>query len=100
MTRRQAIGVSPFLAAALLLAVKGHEPYAWGHRLTGGCEWVQGPSAAVLGADEPDAGAQRQEFRCWGQHGAKAPGPIPSINLIVRRFPSPAEVAELNGDRR
>jgi hypothetical protein len=100
MTRRQAIGLSPFVALGLLLLVKPLEPYSWGHWLTGRCEWVEGPARLLLGAEEVDLPAYLAAERCWVRHGAHAPGPLPEISMMLTKFPAPAEVAAWDGEAK
>lgn len=80
----------------LLGMAKPLEPYDWGHRLSEGCSWAPRASAGLLGAEEMDRGAQRAEFACWHRHGARAPGPLPVLQVIGRKWPTEAELTAWN----
>jgi hypothetical protein len=83
--------------AAVLSLVRPLEPYAWGHRLSGGCQWLPQPSQQFVGRDAPDASAITAELACWRRHGAKAFSG--DVREILSRWPTRAELAAWNGEQ-
>lgn len=98
VTRRQLIGLAPFAAFAAVVLAEPHIPYSATHVLGQGCYWSQRASWATYGRATPDTAAARAEWACLQARGAKAPGPIPKLNQIVRKFPSEAQLAAWRND--
>lgn len=87
-------------AAALLLAASARVPYQWTHALSEGCSWHRRPAVAILGRGSPDSAAHAAEWRCLVRRGARDPDALPTIQVLLRKFPSPAELAAMNGEVR
>lgn len=83
-----------------LMAATAHVPYEWTHTLSRTCFWSQRPHTRFLGRASPDTEAAAREERCWQGRGSHGANMTPSIKVLLRRWPSSAEMAAWNGPQR
>lgn len=87
-------------AGWLFLAATAHVPFQWTHTLGTTCSWRTRPALALLGRGSPDTAAASAEWRCWARRGSRDPDALPAVKVILRKFPTPAELAAMNGEAR
>lgn len=89
----------PILIGLLLVVALWGLPFRWTHDLDPGCRWKARPWSPE--ASWPMTARDRAaERRCWAARGAHSPDPQGSVNLLLRRWPSAAQLAAFDAEMR
>lgn len=91
MTPR-ALTLAPLAALVLIFYGPGHIPFGWTHTLTETCAWHERLPLGPLDAMEPNPKEHSRQVVCFMGRGLASPTPL--VKTILRKFPSPAQVAE------
>lgn len=87
------------LAFAIFLAAGAHLPYQWTHTLSATCYWSPKPWMRHLGSATATGPAWAMEDRCWAARGAHDPDALPDIKVLLKKWPSQAQLDAWKGDR-
>jgi hypothetical protein len=82
-------------------AVLADAPTAWAYRLTEGCAWAPRRWSYALGeplAPRLDRQAEAAQLACW--YGRGMASPIPLVKIVLRTWPTEAELAAWNPRQR
>lgn len=75
-------------------------PYGWMHDLTPTCHWKAQKWPRTAGLESWGIGPAEQaaQWRCERSRGAHDPEPIPTLKVLLRTFPTEAELTAWNGE--
>jgi hypothetical protein len=71
-------------------------PHSWTHDLAPSCAWErrQWASRTLAASWVPSAAERASAGRCWAGRGGNDPtGETPTVEVLLRKFPSPAQIA-------